>query len=495
MGPEIMPNWLEQRSFLTPDRIAFITKNESVTFKKLYECVQIRAKQLVNLGVEAGNKIGVLSSNSLEMVVIYHALIAVRAVAVPLNTRLNQSELGFQLDDCGANVLLYEEAFSSKAETIDTKSANVLKVSFEELAQSEMSEKELFKEIIMDDPHAIIYTSGTTGFPKGVVLTYNNHWWSAIGSALNLGLEMTDKWLACVPLFHVSGLSILMKNVIYGMSVHLFRSFDPGEVNKTIIDEKITMLSVVATMLQALLKDLEEKRYPSSFRCMLLGGGPAPAVILENCRDKQIPVYQTYGLTESASQIVTLSPEYMLKKLGSAGKPLFPAQIKIMIGQDQAKSNEPGEILIKGPNVTKEYFNRSEATAGTIKNGWLATGDIGYLDEEGFLYVLDRRKDLIISGGENIYPAEIEAALMHHPFVEEAGVIGIEDSKWGQVPAAFVKLKDHKHEVAESDIIAFAEENLAGYKTPKRVFFVDHLPRNASNKLLRRELAKLIQEL
>lgn len=494
MEQETMPNWLEKRAFLTPDRVAFIAENESLTFRELNNRVQDRAKQLLGLGVKPQDKVGLLSGNTLAMVVLYHALTLVRAVAVPLNIRLSESELGFQLEDCEASFLFYEnEVFNEKAEAIISRLPFIKVMPINELVHEKSVNAPLFKEVVMDEPHTIIYTSGTTGFPKGVVLTYKNHWWSAVGSALNLGLDTSDKWLACVPLFHVSGLSILMKNVIYGMTVQLYRNFDPGVVNQAIIHEKVTMISVVSTMLQNMLHDLDGRLYPESFRCMLLGGGPAPSVILEACRDKHIPIYQTYGLTESSSQIVTLAPEYMLKKLGSAGKPLFPSQIKIMADDRAASPNEPGEIIIKGPNVTAQYFKRSQATAETIKDGWLSTGDIGYLDEEGFLYVLDRRKDLIISGGENVYPAEIESVLLHHPSVEEAGVIGIDDSRWGQVPAAFIKLSHNNEDVKEADIIAFTENRLAAYKMPKKVYFVENLPRNASNKLLRRELSKLLE--
>jgi O-succinylbenzoic acid--CoA ligase len=243
-------------------------------------------------------------------------------------------------------------------------------------------------------------------------------------------------------------------------------------------------------MLARMLEDLGERRYPSSFRCMLLGGGPAPLPLLEACTDKGIPIYQTYGMTETASQIVTLPPEYMLTKLGSAGKPLFQAEVRIMNGQAPAAPGEPGEIQVRGPNVTRGYWNRPEATAEALRDGWLATGDIGFLDEEGFLYVLDRRSDLIISGGENVYPAEIEAVLLGHPAVAEAGVCGVADERWGQVPVAYVKLAEDAT-VSEEELRAYCGTRLARYKLPARIRFVDALPRNAAGKLLRRELPKL----
>ncbi len=220
---------------------------------------------------------------------------------------------------------------------------------------------------------------------------------------------------------------------------------------------------------------------------MLLGGGPAPIHLLEQCKQKGIPVFQSYGMTETSSQIVTLAPEYSLEKIGSAGKALFPSQLRIEVDGRQAAANEAGEIVVFGPNVTKGYWNRLDATEQSIQAGWLHTGDIGYLDEEGFLYVLDRRSDLIISGGENVYPAEIESVLSSHPAVFEAGVRGVDDEKWGQVPLAFVVLKE---EVTEQQLLAYCRDHLASYKIPREIVFCPELPRNGANKLLRRELKK-----
>lgn len=338
----------------------------------------------------------------------------------------------------------------------------------------------------------IIYTSGTTGKPKGVILTYGNHWASAVGSSLNLGLRDDDCWLACMPMFHVGGLSLLMKNIMYGMRILLVPKYDADFIHKALQTRGVTIISVVSKMLTDLLERLGEGTYPSSFRCMLLGGGPAPKPLLETCVDKGIPVYQTYGMTETSSQICTLSADYMLTKVGSAGKPLFQCQLRIEKDGVVVPPFAEGEIVVKGPNVTGGYFNREDATRETIQNGWLHTGDLGYLDEEGFLYVLDRRSDLIISGGENIYPAQIEEVLLSHPMVAEAGVVGMTDDKWGQVPAAFVVKSG---EITEEEILHFCEEKLAKYKVPKKACFLEELPRNASKKLLRRELRQLVEEM
>jgi O-succinylbenzoic acid--CoA ligase len=220
---------------------------------------------------------------------------------------------------------------------------------------------------------------------------------------------------------------------------------------------------------------------------VLLGGGPAPRDLLEECARRGVPVVQTYGLTEAASQVATLPPEDALRKLGSAGKPLMPTEVRIENDGVECAAGEAGEIVIRGPTVTLGYENNLEATAQVLRDGGFHTGDIGYLDDEGYLYVLDRRDDLIISGGENVYPAEIEAALRAHPAVDEAAVIGVADERWGQAPLAYVVLRADVS-ITESDLRAFCAERLARYKIPARIEFVPSLPRNAAGKLLRRKL-------
>ncbi|WKB35096.1 o-succinylbenzoate--CoA ligase [Terrilactibacillus sp. S3-3] len=492
MEDTVMPNWLRQRAFLTPDRLAFEAEEETITFAELNSQVIVLAQKLLAYGLKKNEKVALLFQNSPDFVRLYHALMYVGAVAVPLNTRLTVDEQVWQLADSGAKLLVCDPFFLSQGQLIREKCSAVL-LSVEELNNLPKSPAPLSPDIRLNDPCTIIYTSGTTGHPKGVVLSYGNHWWSAVGSMLNLGMPAGDKWLSCVPLFHVSGLSILMKNVIYGMPVVLQQKFLPQAVNEAICRKGVTIVSVVTNMLMRMLDCLGNHRYPESFRCMLLGGGPAPLPILNRCREKDIPVYQTYGLTETASQIVTLPPEYMLAKLGSAGKPLFPAQIKIVDKGKELGVNQEGEIVVKGANVTSGYLNRREITEKVLHNGWFHTGDIGFLDKDGFLYVLDRRKDLIISGGENIYPAEIEAILIEHPDVEEAGVIGVKDERWGQVPFAFVKMRDNRP-FSEKTVLAFCQKKLAGYKVPKKIIEIDKMPRNAAKKLLRRLLYQYLPE-
>jgi O-succinylbenzoic acid--CoA ligase len=246
-------------------------------------------------------------------------------------------------------------------------------------------------------------------------------------------------------------------------------------------------------MLQRMLDKREGRPYPPSLRCILLGGGPAPRPLLERCAALGAPVVQTYGLTETASQIATLAPEDALRKLGSAGKPLPGADLRIEADGGPASAAEVGEIVVRGPMVTPGYIDQAAWDTSPLTDDWLHTGDIGYLDGEGYLYVLDRRNDLIISGGENVYPAEVEAVLLRHPAVAEAGVTGVPDDEWGQTAVAFVTLKSGEN-VPADDLIAFCRERLAGYKTPREVQFVPSLPRNAAGKIVRSRLRESLTE-
>jgi O-succinylbenzoic acid--CoA ligase len=341
----------------------------------------------------------------------------------------------------------------------------------------------------------ILYTSGTSGRPRGAMLTVANHWWSAVGSALNLGTREDDRWLACLPLFHVGGLSILLRAAMYGITAVVHDGFDEIAVNHAIDEEGITIVSVVASMLQRMLDARADEAFPPSLRCVLLGGGPAPRALLERCAAAGIPVVQTYGLTETASQVATLSPEDALERLGAAGRALYHNEIRIVAkdGHDVAPGAE-GEIVVRGPVVMAGYLGDPEATARAIVDGWLHTGDIGRIDADGYLYVLDRRDDLIITGGENVYPAEVEAALLAHPRVAEAGVVGLPDPEWGHRVVAIVRLtSDADAEPAVEALREHCRSLLGAYKVPREITIVtEPLPRTASGKLRRALLRELL---
>lgn len=485
---EILPNFIKNRAHLTPDREAIVYKDERLTFKELYDRAYYRAGILTGFGVKDTDYVGFLVKSDLETVLHLYAMQIIGAKAVLLNNRLTAKEMAFQLKDASVTYLITEEHFHEKIIQLKEEVQEIsiyLKEGIEENIYIDPKEKDY---IALDDTCTIMYTSGTTGLPKGVIQSYGNHWWSAVGNTLNAGLYEKDTWLCTVPIFHISGYSILMKSIIYGMKIVLHDSFDEEKVLQDLWKEKITIISVVTTMLQR-IEQATSGKFPASFRYMLLGGGPATVELITRCINKGIPVYYSYGMTETSSQIVTLSPEDSISKIGSAGKPLFPAQLRIVNELGEVLGpNEVGEIKVCGPNVSKGYLNKENH----LKDGWFFTGDIGYIDSEGFLYVLDRRSDLIISGGENVYPAEVEAVLTEMEGVREAGVIGIPDNQWGQVPIAFVVVDGSLQ--SEKWIMENCEKSLAKYKIPKRVFFVSEVPRNASGKIVRRDLRKWVEE-
>lgn len=491
MGERI-PNWLLQRSHISPNKSALIFEDQVWTFREMQEIVQDLQEKLMTCLKKQDRRVAILMKNHPKMVWLIHALQQLEIETVFLNHRLTPAELGFQLRDSQVELLFYDVTLAEIANELYAENPQLRIYSttqYEEFPNQQLKSR---AEYDLAAICSIMYTSGTTGKPKGVQQTYGNHWWSAIGSSLNLGLQSNDSWLCAVPLFHISGLSILMRSVIYGMPVYLMEQFDEEKANTLLQSGQVTIMSVVTAMLSRMLETLGTNTYHTHFRCMLLGGGPAPLPLLERCVEKEIPVFQSYGMTETSSQIATLSPEDAFKKLGSAGKALFPAQIRIIDQNGQeAKAEEPGEIQLKGPNITSGYLARPEANQTSFEQGWFKTGDIGYLDEEGFLYVLDRRSDLIISGGENIYPAEIEEVLIGHDAVREAGVTGGKDEIWGQVPYAFVVMRKP---ISEAELIQFCRTHLAAYKVPKKIMKVKTLPRNASNKLLRRKLLEFLEE-
>lgn len=488
-----MPIWLEKRASLTPDAVAVENEqNHRITFAELRQRSRSMAAELLNMGVQPEETVACLCDSSLELIALVHSIPYTGAMLMPLNTRLTAPELLYQLQDSQSRVLIYSDSFAHIA--VELKQANSMLqiLSIHELSNTAaVVDTRLLHDVAADAVYTIMYTSGTTGAPKGVLQSYSNHWSSAIGSMLNLGLTEQDKWLVTVPLFHISGLSILLRSVIYGMPIVLQPKFAPEQANAAIMEQGVTIMSVVSNMLARMLEAMGEARYPQSFRCMLLGGGPAPFALLQACVERGIPVMQTYGMTETCSQFATLSPQYMLSKLGSAGKPLFQSELRIVSSGVELPTGQAGEIVVRGPNVTSGYFNR-DANESFI-DGWLHTGDIGYVDQEGFLYVLDRRKDLIISGGENVYPAEIEAVLAGHPAVLEAGVAAIADQAWGQRPVAFVVLRAGEA-FAEGELLDYCRARLAKYKLPAAIYAVAELPRNAAGKLLRRELLALLPQ-
>jgi len=333
-----------------------------------------------------------------------------------------------------------------------------------ELTQNE-ADLPLLGEHDMDAPCARVLTSGSSGTPRPVGLTYGNFLWNAVGSAFNIGVDPGDRWLCCVPLSHIAGLGIVMRSTIYGTAAVIHDGFDADAVAASLREDGITVLSLVTTMLVRLLDAGADLSGP---RAILVGGGPVPEEPLEEAIAKGATVVQTYGLTETCSQVTTLAPADARRKLGSAGRPLLTTHLRI----------QDGEILVQGPTV---------APGSADADGWLHTGDLGQIDEEGFLYVRDRIDDLIVSGGENIVPAEVEEVLLRHPAVADAAVIGREDPEWQQAVTAVVVLEDGSAPTPE-ELRRHCAESLAGFKVPKRIELASALPRTPSGKLMRRAL-------
>jgi o-succinylbenzoate---CoA ligase len=470
----ITPNWILQRARLTPDRVAISWDEEQWTFREMAERSMDIARKMRGTGLEEGDRVALLTSGGPETVFLIHGGLLAGFELVMLNSRLTQAELAYQIEDSEAKAVFSDDELSDR---VPESTAISLLLSGE---GADFKPAELWEE---DRTLTIMYTSGTTGFPKGVRQTAGNHLSSAVASALNMGLQDGDVWLCAMPLFHISGFSILSRSLIYGMTVRLQTKFDAEASAREIEEGSVTRMSAVSAQLVRVLDILESRNQRASehFRQILAGGGPVPSPYIRRAEALGIQILQTYGMTETSSQTATLAAEDALRKTGSSGKPLFFNRIRI---DGAEKPGDEGEILISGPHVTPGYVGRFSGKPAQV-DGWLHTGDIGRLDEEGFLYVLDRRSDLIISGGENIYPAEIEQVLVGHPSVAEAGVAGVEDERWGQVPAAFIVAR---RDVSAEELEAFCRERLAPYKVPKHYRFVGELPRNASNKLLRREL-------
>ncbi|WP_031457938.1 o-succinylbenzoate--CoA ligase [Chloroflexus sp. MS-G] len=477
-----IPDWLAQQAARHPHRPALICAGTIFTFAELNRWTGTVAAHLQQI-VSPGARVALLARNQAAFAAIVHAAPRARITLIPLNTRLTAAELAFQIRDSTPALLVVDHDLLPLAR--DAAYTCPI-VTLEELTTSTTTQPLPAPPVDLDAPHTIIYTSGTTGRPKGAILTAGNHWWNAIGSLINLGLHDDDRWLAVLPLFHVGGLSILLRGAIYGMPVVLHERFDPALVRRELSEQRITIVSLVAVMLQRLLA-IDQAPFPPHLRCVLLGGGPIPQTLLKQCAERGIPVTQTYGMSEAASQAATLAPHEALQRLGSAGKPLLPVELRIITPSGQiAAPGEIGEICLRGPTISPGYLGSPLRRP----DEWFHTGDLGYLDSEGYLYVVDRRSDLIITGGENVYPAEIEAVLLSHPAVSEAGVVGLPDPEWGQRPVAAVVCRQP---ITTDDLIAYCRTQLASYKVPRTIVFVDELPRTAAGKLRRYELRAWLQ--
>ena len=489
-------NWLSQRATQKKDAIALIFrsaingKSERWTYAQLEYEVNDWVDYLQALGIKSGDRIGLLLTNHPRYVVLVHALIKCEAIAVFLNIRLTVAELRWQIEDSQAKYLMCDEVTKLTANSLDQQ-VNSLIIS-DQIPNSGLGRfAPQFENIDLESIQGVFYTSGTTGKPKGVPLTYSNHFHSAIASALHLGINPDDNWLLCMPMFHVGGLAITWRSVINGTTLTLLPKFDEQEVLNAIASEKVTLISLVPTMLNRLLENPNWQNL-QKLRAILLGGAPASPELIARCLQLNLPIMPTYGMTETASQVTTLLPHEVALKQGSSGLPLFGNRLRIVDLEDcdqELSMGEIGQILIQGSSVMDGYLNQPESNP--IQDGWLHTGDLGYLDGEGYLYVVSRRSDLIISGGENIYPTEIESILLSHPAIAEACVVGICDREWGEIVAAVIVSES---QLSLAEVRSFCEQkSLARYKLPKLIYIWESLPKTASGKLLRQEICDRLE--
>ena len=489
-------DWLTARKDATSDKDFLIIDQKRLTFGEVERRVQdvcLSLQSCANL--QAGDRVALLMPTGLPYVLSLLALMRMCAVAVPLNIRLTPTELQWQLKNTACRLVIYQQETAALAAQIGA--ADCALMSFDELVhqQKDIPPAQMPRPFALEADFAIIHTSGTSGRPKAVILTRDNMYQSAMASAYRLGVLPDDRWLCVLPLYHVGGLSIILRSLLYGTAVELLPNpkFDVDAVNQALCQRPISLVSLVPTMLQRLL-NARRPAWNPKLRLALLGGEAPSDRLLARCRQEKILIATSYGLTEASSQVATATPRQVRQKPSSVGKPLLFTSVRIVDEQGQdAAPNAPGEVLVKGPTVMRAYDQDTNATHQAIRDGWLHTGDIGWLDEDGDLYILQRRADLIVTGGENVYPLEVENALRRHPHIEEAVVVGLADAAWGQRVAAAVQVKDGKT-LSPEGIIRFARQSLAGYKIPRQIRFVNEFPRTASGKIQRDRVRKGFDE-
>jgi len=483
-----MHDWLTHRVTATPEDLALIDTDTDTrwSFSGLDAAVDETAGRLAALGIETGDHVGMLMSTQLLSVCLVHAAQRLGLRLVPFNDRLTATELAGQIEHsdlsvlvCGADTeqLAVEAAGSTPVASVDDPQ-------WAEVQSFRSVEPEPVEPVDweFDDPQLMVFTSGSTGDPKAVVLTMGNMLASATASGFRLGVDPDDRWLLTLALYHVGGLAPVLRSTLYGTAVVLRSGFDPGTVADDIERYDISVVSLVPTMLSEMLE--RRGTLSDSLRAVLLGGAPAPKSLIERCRNYSIPVFPTYGMTETASQIATARPQQAFDRDGTVGRPLLWTELTLVDDDGQpVESGQRGEIVVSGPTVTAGYYGDVDANVDAFCEHGLRTGDVGYTDEQGYLYVLNRLDDRIISGGENIDPGEIVELLRSHPEVDEAAVVGIPDETWGERVAALVVPK--RETLSEESVETFCRERLAGYKLPRLIAVTNALPRTASGTIKR----------
>ena len=475
-----------------PDRIFFAVEHSGWTYADVNRYVALTCETILSrAALEPGDRVAILMQRPLPFALTMLALMRMRAVIVPLNTRLTASELAWQAGNVDCRLVICERETRTLTSAIDRQVIELPTMT----DHDRPTKFDGWGTMRFDDDFAIIHTSGTSGKPKAATLTAGNIWHSALGTSLMLETQGNERWLCVLPLYHVGGLNIILRCLIHHTAIEFGPTapFDVQETNRVLSENPITIVSLVPTMLQRLL-DAKTRPWNPSLRLILLGGEAPSTELLARCQAENLPIATCYGLTETASQVATALPELVYQKPGTVGKAKKTAQLRIIDAQGaDAAPGVPGEVLVKGETVMRGYYNDPAATALALRDGWLHTGDIGYLDQDGDLFILQRRDDLIVSGGENIYPAEVEDVLRQHPAIAEAVVFGAPDPSWGQAVAAVVEPRTGRSASAD-DIIAFSRRRLAGYKIPRQIALVAALPRTASGKIQRRDARRIFDD-
>jgi len=495
---------LSTRAYLNPTKEAVydVVAQRRLSFSELNSRANQACSGLQSLGINKGDRVALLAYNGHEFVESFFGPAKAGIVLMPLNWRLTPVELAFILKDGGARAIVFHADFAPVVEQIRAMGSQgsdieqwicigeptpEFAVDYETLL-AEQSDDEPLEGAGGDDNLFIMYTSGTTGNPKGVVHTHSTVFWALLTLANTADVQFADRYLVLLPLFHVGALTPMIGSVYKGNTLVIQRNFDPTGTWALIEEERISTTLAVPAMLGFMLQVPDFQRFDiSSLRYITSGAAPLPVAIINTYMDLGIEIHQVYGMTETCGPACLIGPDDAKRKIGSTGKSFFHTRVRIV---DEAGNDLPagqaGEVLVRAPHNMKEYWNRPDATAETIVDGWLHTGDVAVCDEEGFVTIADRMKDMIISGGENVYPAEVENVLLQHPGVADAAVIGQDSAKWGESPLAIIVRKDPA--LTEADILAHCNNKLARFKLPKGVVFIDVIPRNPSGKILKRVL-------
>jgi O-succinylbenzoic acid--CoA ligase len=498
-------SWAAIRARSDPSATALEFQGECLSWTELALRADRSAERLAALGIGPGSTLAAALPSTPAFVELLHALYSLGATLLPLHARLTERELLHPLRDGRADLLLFGSDEAGAHAASAAGQSEIPAIALGEFACGGLAHGVARLARVPqvgeanDAPLALLYTSGTSGTPKGAELSAASFAASAAAAAKHLGTRPGERWLCCLPLYHVGGLSLPIRAALQGGSIVLHERFDPERVSTALDRESIAGISLVPAMLARLLEVRGDTPPPTSLGCVLLGGSGAPAALLERAQACGWPLAPTYGLTEACSQVATRRPEDRASALGGGLEPLPGTEVAIRAEDGgELGRDEPGEILVRSAALMRGYRGRPDDTARALAGGWLHTGDIGRIDARGSLHVLDRRSDLIVSGGENLYPAEIEAALSEHPFVLEAGVAALPDARFGARPGAWIALRPEARARAPREVARILSDHcrarLAGYKQPIAYHFAEALPRNVTGKLLRRALRTLDAE-